>query len=118
MRISDWSSDVCSSDLPLVEIHPDDGSRLGLTDGGLARVETPQGDSLYRVTFHAGQRPGELFVPIHWTDRTSSGGRPGFLPRPLVAPVSGPPGFTSRSEERRVGDEWVSTWKIRGETYQ
>src|SRR3546814_2644775 len=90
MRISDWSSDVCSSDL---EVHPDDGARLGLTDGGLARVETPQGDSLYRVAFHAGQRPGELFVPIHWTDRTSSGGRTGLLPRPLVDPVSGQPGF-------------------------
>src|SRR3546814_12844600 len=77
---------------PLVEIHPDDGSRLGLTDGGLARVETPQGDSLYRVTFHAGQRPGELFVPIHWTDRTSSGGRTGFPPRPPAHPIPGPPG--------------------------
>ncbi|ALH80070.1 nitrate reductase [Sphingopyxis macrogoltabida] len=78
---------------PLVEIHPDDGARLGLADGDLARVETPQGDSLYRVAFHAGQRPGELFVPIHWSDRTSSGGRTGRLPRPLVDPVSGQPGF-------------------------
>ncbi|HET6523786.1 molybdopterin-dependent oxidoreductase [Sphingopyxis sp.] len=78
---------------PLVEVHPDDGARLGLTDGGLARVDTPQGDSLYRVAFHAGQRPGELFVPIHWTDRTSSGGRTGLLPRPLVDPLSGQPGF-------------------------
>src|SRR3546814_5553025 len=78
---------------PLVEVHPDDGARLGLADRGLARVETPQGDSLYRVAFHAGQRPGELFVPIHWTDRTSSGGRTGLLPRPLVDPVSGQPGF-------------------------
>ena len=78
---------------PLVEVHPDDGSRLGLTDGGFARVETPQGDSLYRVKFYSGQRPGELFVPIHWTDRTASGGRTGLLPRPLVDPVSGQPGF-------------------------
>jgi len=78
---------------PLVEVHPDDGARLGLTDGGLARVDTPQGDSLYRVAFHGGQRPGELFVPIHWTDRTASGGRTGLLPRPLVDPVSGQPGF-------------------------
>jgi assimilatory nitrate reductase catalytic subunit len=78
---------------PLVEVHPDDGSRLGLTDGGLARVETPQGDSLYRVKFYSGQRPGELFVPIHWTDRTSRGGRTGLLPRPLVDPLSGQPGF-------------------------
>ena len=78
---------------PLVEVHPDDGARLGLSDGGLARVGTPQGDSIYRVAFHPGQRPSELFVPIHWTDRTASCGRTGLLPRPLVDPVSGQPGF-------------------------
>jgi assimilatory nitrate reductase catalytic subunit len=78
---------------PLVEVHPGDAARLGLTDHGLARVETPQGDSIYRVTLSNGQRPGELFVPIHWTDRTSSGGRTGLLSRPLVDPVSGQPGF-------------------------
>ena len=78
---------------PLVEVHPDDGARLGLTDGGLARVDTPQGDSLFRIAFHDGQRKGELFVPIHWTDRTSSGGRTGLLSRPLVDPLSGQPGF-------------------------
>ncbi|KQZ76437.1 nitrate reductase [Sphingopyxis sp. Root214] len=78
---------------PLVEVHPDDAARLGLADGGLARVETPQGDSVYRTVVSEGQRPGELFVPIHWTDRTSSGGRTGLLPRPLVDPVSGQPGF-------------------------
>lgn len=78
---------------PLVEVHPDDAARLGLADGGLARVETPQGESVYRTVVSEGQRPGELFVPIHWTDRTSSGGRTGLLPRPLVDPVSGQPGF-------------------------
>jgi len=78
---------------PLVEVHPADGARLGLADGGLARVETPQGESVYRVAFSDGQRPGELFVPIHWTDRTASGGRTGLLPRPLVDPLSGQPGF-------------------------
>ncbi|NIJ38484.1 assimilatory nitrate reductase catalytic subunit [Sphingopyxis panaciterrae] len=78
---------------PLVEVHPDDAARLDLTDGGLARVETPQGNSVFRVAFSTGQRPGELFVPIHWTDRTASGGRTGLLSRPLVDPVSGQPGF-------------------------
>lgn len=78
---------------PLVEVHPDDAARLGLADGGLARVTTPQGDSLYRASISDGQRPGELFVPIHWTDRTSSGGRTGLLPRPLADPISGQPGF-------------------------
>ncbi len=34
-----------------------------------------------------------MFTPIHWTDRQSSGGRTGLLPRALVDPHSGQPGF-------------------------
>ncbi|WP_267378759.1 MULTISPECIES: nitrate reductase [unclassified Sphingomonas] len=78
---------------PLVEIHPDDAARLAIVDGGLARVATPQGESLYRASVVATQRAGELFVPIHWTDANASGGRTGLLPRPLADPVSGQPGF-------------------------
>ncbi|MBB4616497.1 molybdopterin-dependent oxidoreductase [Sphingomonas abaci] len=78
---------------PLVEVNPDDAARLMLSDGSLARVGTPQGESLYRVSVVASQRPGELFVPIHWTDRTATGGRTGRLPRPLTDPYSGQPGF-------------------------
>ena len=78
---------------PLVEIHPDDAARLGIVDGGLARVTTPQGTSLFRATIVTTQRAGELFVPIHWTDSTATGGRAGLLPRPLADPVSGQPGF-------------------------
>ncbi len=78
---------------PLVEVHPEDGARFGLADGGLGRVTTPQGDSLFRVAFHPGQRRGDIFTPIHWTDRQSTGGRTGRLPRPLADPYSGQPGF-------------------------
>ncbi|WP_341209822.1 molybdopterin-dependent oxidoreductase [uncultured Sphingomonas sp.] len=78
---------------PLVEVHPDDAARCGIVDGGLARVATPQGESVYRASVVTTQRAGELFVPIHWTDRTSSGGRTGLLPRPLADPHSGQPGF-------------------------
>ena len=80
---------------PLVEVHPDDAARLSLIDGRLARIATPQGDSLYRVAVGTGQRPGELFVPIHWTDRNATGGRTGLLPGPLADPHSGQPGFKS-----------------------
>ncbi|MFK3891126.1 molybdopterin-dependent oxidoreductase [Sphingomonas sp. NPDC079357] len=78
---------------PLVEVHPDDAARFGIADGGLARVATPQGESVYRASVVTTQRAGELFVPIHWTDRTSTGGRTGLLPRPLADPHSGQPGF-------------------------
>ncbi|MEZ0497498.1 molybdopterin-dependent oxidoreductase [Sphingomonas sp. IW22] len=78
---------------PLVEVHSHDAAQLGIADGALARVSTPQGESLYRARVTDTQRPGELFVPIHWTDRTSTGGRTGLLPRPLADPISGQPGF-------------------------
>lgn len=78
---------------PLVEAHPDTIRRYGLADGGLARVETAAGASLFRVTGSENQRRQELFVPIHWTDQTSSGGRTGFLPGQDRDPVSGQPGF-------------------------
>ena len=78
---------------PRVEVHPADVAELGLEAGGLARLSTPQGSSIYRVESSDGQRRGEAFVPIHWTDQNASGGRTGALPRPLADPVSGQPGF-------------------------
>ncbi len=78
---------------PLVEVHPDTMQRMGLTDGGLARVETPSGSSIFRVARHEGQRRMEIFVPIHWTDQNSGGGRTGFLPTKDRDPHSGQPGF-------------------------
>jgi assimilatory nitrate reductase catalytic subunit len=92
---------------PLVEIHPDDGVALGLSEGDIARVGTPQGESLFRVQINAGQRPGEIFTPIHWTDRQSSGGRTGLLPRPLADPHSGQPGFKATPARlAKVAIEW------------
>jgi assimilatory nitrate reductase catalytic subunit len=78
---------------PLVEVHPADARRFELGDGGLARVSTPQGDSLFRVCVTDAQRPGDLFTPIHWTDQQSTGGRTGLLARDATDPVSGQPGF-------------------------
>ena len=80
-------------DEPRVEVHPADVTELGLEAGGLARLSTPQGSSIYRVESSDGQRRGEAFVPIHWTDQNASGGRTGALPRPLADPISGQPGF-------------------------
>ena len=101
---------------PLVEIHPDDAERLGIADGGLARVATPQGDSVYRANVVATQRVGELFVPIHWTDRTATGGRSGLLPRPLADPISGQPGFKATpAQVAAVTCDWRGFMVLRGE---
>jgi assimilatory nitrate reductase catalytic subunit len=80
---------------PLVEIHPQDAEALGMAEGDFAQVTTAQGSSVFRVALGPGQRRGEVFTPIHWTDRQSNGGRTGLLPRPNVDPHSGQPGFKS-----------------------
>ena len=92
---------------PLVEIHPDTARRLGLTDGGLAWVETARGRSIFRVAETADQRRGELFIPIHWSAQTSTGGRAGALPATARDPVSGQPGFKNTpASVRPYVPEW------------
>ena len=101
---------------PLVEIHPRDAQALGIADRDLARVQTAQGHSIFRVAYSEGQRPGEIFTPIHWTDQISSGGRTGLLPRPLVDPHSGQPGFKSTPASiERVATEWKGFLILRGQ---
>ncbi|HKR92306.1 molybdopterin-dependent oxidoreductase [Novosphingobium sp.] len=92
---------------PMVEIHPEDAAELGIAADDLVRVATPQGESLFRALLSEGQRRGEVFTPIHWTDRQSTGGRTGLLPRPLVDPISGQPGFKSTPVRiEKVIPEW------------
>ena len=93
---------------PLVEVHPDTARRFGLTDGGLARVETARGRSVFRVAETADQRRGELFVPVHWSAQTSTGGRAGALPSTARDPVSGQPGF--KNTPASVGP-YVPEWQ-------
>jgi assimilatory nitrate reductase catalytic subunit len=76
---------------PFVEVHPDDAARLGLSDGGFARVTTAHGAAELRVVATAGQRRGSLFAPIHWTAATAGRARVGALTHASVDPISGQP---------------------------
>ena len=87
---------------PLLELHPRTADRLGLSNGGLARVETAHGSSVFRVACTLNQRKNDLFVPIHWTDQTSGGGRAGLLIGQDRDPVSGQPGFKNTPALARV----------------
>ncbi len=102
---------------PLAELHPADAAELKVADGDLVRVATPQGESLFRARIEEGQRRGELFTPIHWTDRQSTGGRSGLLPRPLVDPHSGQPGFKATPARiEKVAVEWRGFLLVTGDT--
>ncbi len=77
----------------LLEVHPADAARYGLADGGLARVTTAAGSAVFRLACVETQRPGDLFVPMHWTDAMAGEARANRLPLSEVDPVSGQPGF-------------------------
>jgi len=92
---------------PQVEVHPADAADLGIVGDDLVRVATPQGASVFRALISEGQRRGEVFTPIHWTDRQSTGGRSGLLTRAVVDPISGQPGFKSTPARlERVEPDW------------
>ena len=92
---------------PMVEIHPLDAKQSGIEERDLVRVTTPQGESVFRAELSDGQRRGEVFTPIHWTDRQSNAGRTGLLPGALVDPHSGQPGFKATpARVEKLAVEW------------
>src|SRR3546814_17773323 len=111
MRISDWSSDVCSSDLPDVRLHdfadllgqlhqPDLGADALRPDVVLAGadllVDFAVGVRTHdpRISFRASSSRAEMRVPS--------------MAHSVAA---------RRSEERRVGKACVSTCRSRGAPY-
>src|SRR3546814_12083051 len=105
MRISDWSSDVCSSDLPLYT-------------GYLARIGSLPTDSIRITSAPRSARiwlqNGPAIMEDISTIRMPAQG-PTIeedLDRVILKSVNG-----SRSEERRVGKECVSTGRSRWSPY-
>jgi assimilatory nitrate reductase catalytic subunit len=76
---------------PFAEMHPDEAKKLGVTEGGLVRLSSRWGKAVARVQISAGQKPGSLFMPMHWTGVLSRSGRVGAVVNPAVDPVSGQP---------------------------
>src|SRR3546814_18200470 len=110
MRISDWSSDVCSSDLRDGDVRAGTCNREGR--GGT--------DAAFRsrTGFHGGLSPdGERVVtlgPAQWILVIVALQRLGelLLARRNTARLKAEGGY-ARSEERRVGKECVSTCRSR-----
>src|SRR3546814_13226733 len=100
MRISDWSSDVCSSDLVIVRLtYPE------------AMVERARKDAAKAGEKRAGMRgdPAEG-LPRRWREKLRSGEawrRVGVTYRSAWGM-----GW-KRAEERRGGNEWFSTCRSR-----
>ncbi len=79
---------------PFVAVHPEDAESVGLRHKELAWVRGHNGrEILLRVHVTRRQRPGSLFVPMHWNDFHTNQGRVNTLLENLVDPLSGQPEF-------------------------
>jgi assimilatory nitrate reductase catalytic subunit len=78
---------------PYIEIHPQDAVRAGVADGALARIASKWGQSSVRVMVSTAQRPGSVFVPMHWNDQYGSSGCIDTVVNPATDPISGEPEF-------------------------
>ena len=95
-------------DEPYCEIHPADAERLGLSAQGLARLSSPSGWMLARVKISAEQRPGSVFVPMHWNSQFAAQARMGSLVAAITDPLSGQP--ESKHSPVHV-EAWQPAWQ-------
>src|SRR3546814_14356466 len=91
MRISDWSSDVCSSDLQLFQLAMTDPREMPLEPAVKTQIGLAVGDSTIGNLGHALHSGGRIAVCHCQTRRTRS------------LSLGGSAGFGARSEERRGG---------------
>jgi assimilatory nitrate reductase catalytic subunit len=76
---------------PFAELHPDDARKLGIKRATLVRIANAQGEIFVRALVTDRQRPGHVFVPMHWTEQFASRSRVDVLLPPKVDPFSGQP---------------------------
>src|SRR3546814_19062261 len=115
MRISDWSSDVCSSDLPIgllllgVTFYPTGYAVwLALTDASLISLDRAQfiGLQNFLDLFQDGVFLDSLWRTVRWDVVVVGAGLVIALPVALFLNLD-------RSEERREGKECVSRFRSR-----
>src|SRR3546814_12368952 len=100
MRISDWSSDVCSSDLPRIEQGP-----------------RPEDDAPVEMADRIDEAAVGIADAVGIDRRRTAIGGERHVRLVFVEGGIGDQAARLRSEERRVGKECVSTCRSRWSTY-
>ncbi|RPH27748.1 nitrate reductase [Buttiauxella warmboldiae] len=94
--------------MPFLEIHPRDAIRYGVTNKGLVRVASRQGGMVARVLVSDNQRPGSVFVPMHWSQQFARRGLINALVAGVCDPHSGQP--ESKQTAVRI-QRWQPAWQ-------
>jgi assimilatory nitrate reductase catalytic subunit len=72
-----------------VSLNPGDARAMRLHAGDPVEIETAHGRMVLPVVIEPGQRPREVFVPMHWTEAFSASGAVGPLASAERDPYSG-----------------------------
>lgn len=95
MTRTGWSANLSSHiTQPFCDVHPQDGLKYGVSDGGLLKLKSAWGACVLAVQFSDHVRRGQVFAPIHWNDQFASDARIGKVVNPVVDVISGEPEFT------------------------
>jgi assimilatory nitrate reductase catalytic subunit len=95
---------------PTVEMNPRDAASRGLQNGDIAEVASSWGRAVLRVQASDAVRPGDVFVPMHWTAQVARAGRINEAVNPAVDPVSGQPELKHTPVDvSRVAVKWHGT---------
>src|SRR3546814_12436359 len=102
MRISDWSSDVCSSDL--IGKRSSEAFPVAAASGAGAGMLDPQASRPYLL---------KKLASLRRLSAGAAGPEDSFIGGGMRSPRQA----SGRSEERRVGEAWVSTCRSRWSPY-
>ena len=78
---------------PFVDINQLDAKKHKLNQGDLVEINSEMGNALVRVNISTQQQVNQLFMPIHWSQTTSSQGKVCTLIKPNTDPNSGQPEY-------------------------
>ncbi len=76
---------------PFLSIHPQSAASINAKKGDIIEITSRCGSALARVNITTDVSPTQVFMPIHWTNMTSSAGRVGVVVTPEYDDISGQP---------------------------
>jgi assimilatory nitrate reductase catalytic subunit len=95
---------------PTVALNVMDAAARGLSGGDIAEVISNWGRAVLRAEITDALRPGDAFVPMHWTVQLSRAGAINAAVNPAVDPISGQPELKHTPIEiRRLAVRWHGT---------
>ena len=68
---------------PVVEIHPDDAAKMGVTDGDLIRLTSRRNSLVSAARVSERVAPGQVFVPFHFREAAAN-----LLTNPILDPYA------------------------------